>query len=125
MEACGREEKGAEYGGCLGLIALIPPAKAVSVGGVPVRGKGGILCQVGRGLLLEIPALFSKAKSQFCALAMVKRGATEGAYRIRSRQSLSRSRGKEEVKERGRRKFKQWLVEVAEVVGEMREKGGK
>lgn len=72
----------------------------MSAGGVPVRGKGGILCQVGRGLLLEIPALPSTAKnsSQFCALAMVKRGATEGAYRIRSRHSLSRNRGREEVK---------------------------
>lgn len=38
-------------------------AKAVSAGGVPVRGKGGILCQVGRGLLLEIPALPSTAKN--------------------------------------------------------------
>lgn len=77
-------------------------AKAVSAGGVPVRGKGGILCQVGRGLLLEIPALSSTAKnsSQFCALAMVKRGATEGAYRIRSRHSLSGNRGEEEGKER-------------------------
>ena len=94
-------------------------AKAVSAGGVPVRGKGGILCQVGRGLLLEIPAHSSKAKnsSQFCALAMVKRGATEGAYGIRSRHSLSRSRGEEEGKERNMRKLKQWLVKAAEVMG--------
>lgn len=76
-------------------------AKAVSAGGVPVRGKGGILCQVGLGLLLEIPAIPSTAKnsSQFCALAMVKRGATEGAYRIHSRHSLSRNRGREEGRE--------------------------
>lgn len=37
--------------------ASLLSAKAVSGGGVPVRGKGGILCQVGQGLLLEIPAL--------------------------------------------------------------------
>lgn len=38
-------------------------AKAVSAVGVPVGGKGGILCQVGRGLLYEIPALPSSAKN--------------------------------------------------------------
>lgn len=91
-------------------------AKAVSAGGVPVRGKGGIQCQVGRGLLLEIPAHSSTAKnsSQFCALAMVKRGATEGAYRIRSRHSLGGNGGEEEEGEGARPgqggKLKQWLV---------------
>lgn len=57
--------------------ASLLSVKAVSASGVPVRGKGGTLCQVGRGVLLEIPALCSAAKnsSQFCALAM---GETRG-----------------------------------------------
>lgn len=84
LKAYGVEERGTEQGGLPGPHWSQVSAKAASAGGVPVGGKGGTLCQVGQGLLLEIPPIYSTAKSssQFCALAMVKRGATEGAYRI-------------------------------------------
>lgn len=61
--------------------ASLLSVKAASARGVPVRGKGGTVCQVGQDVLLEIPAFSGTAKSssQFCALAMVKQGATKGA----------------------------------------------
>lgn len=48
----GLEEWGERLGGCLGLTAL-----SVSQGGSSWGVVGGTVCQVGRDVLLEIPAL--------------------------------------------------------------------
>lgn len=46
VEACGREEKGAEYGGCLGLIALIPQLKQYQSVGFQLGGKAAFCAKL-------------------------------------------------------------------------------
>lgn len=92
LEAYGLGERETEQGGCLGLIALSSQLKQCQPVGFQLGGKAAFCAKLAGASSSKFqpsPAQ-PKSSSQFCALAMVKRGATEGAYRIHSRHSLSR-----------------------------------
>lgn len=111
----GRAEKGREV--VRASLLSVKPVSA-SGGGVRVQGGGVLDAKLAKTPSLKFQPCTSAAKisSQFCALAMLKRGATEGAQEKHSHCSLSGKRGKEEGERAelgwGGRKLRRWLPRV-------------